>query len=120
MHALLIVLLVLIVVLTPEGSTMDAGSSFTVTCTVTDTIDDVTPTVVWLDPSGEELPKGDVMTDGPTVNGATTTLALVFNPLRASHQGDYTCRAEITASDAVMVIETQIQPINPGMVYTCI
>ena len=117
MHVLLIII-VLTVALTAEGS-MDAGSSFTVTCAVTDTIDDITPTVIWLDPSGEELLNSavsDPAVNGPIENGATITLELLFNPLRASHQGDYTCRAEISESETVMVMETQIQPINPSRV----
>ena len=107
------------VALTAEGST-DAGSSYTVTCTVTDTIDEATPTVVWLDPSGQELPSSAVSVDGPAMNGPNTTLVLLFNPLRASQEGDYICRAEIIVSENVTVVETQIQPVSPGRVYNCL
>lgn len=101
--------------LTADGCT-DVGCSFSVTCNVTDTINGVTPTVIWLDPSGQELPNSDVSIDGPNVNGPTTILVLRFNPLRASQEGDYTCRAEIAVSETETVVETQIQPINPGIV----
>ena len=95
---------------------MNAGSLYTVTCTVTDTIEDTSPTVAWLDPLGQELPNSvsDVVVQGPITTATITTIALVYNPLRASHAGDYTCRAQLQVSEAVTFTESQINMIDPS------
>lgn len=100
-----------------DTGTMNAGSFYTVTCTVTDTVADTTPTVVWLDPLGQQLPNSmfaGVVVQGPFTGGVITTAALVYNPLRASHAGDYTCSAHLEAAEMFNITESQIHAVNPS------
>ena len=56
-----------------------------------------TPTVSWMDPSGRSLSEGTTgdFTVTRQIVGRTVTLSLQFNPVRASHSGQYSCRVEL-------------------------
>ena len=73
-----------------------AGEALTLTCTVTEE-EDITgiPAVTWLDPAGQTITSGGDLTVVHQLAGLTTTLTLQFSPLRSSHSGLYTCRAEL-------------------------
>ena len=72
-----------------------AGSSFTLTCTVTlPTGVSETPIVQWEGPG--------LSTTGSVVgSGSTYTSQLVFDPLMVSHGGFYTCSATYTANGEI-------------------
>ena len=72
---------------------------FNLTCTVR-TVEGLqnVPTVEWLDETGTRVTTGgDTIVGSAMISGAMTTLALVFSPLRISHGGEFTCRANITS-----------------------
>ena len=76
-----------------------AGQMFNLTCTVR-TVEGLqnVPTVEWLDETGTRVTTGgDTIVGSAMISGAMTTLALVFSPLRISHGGEFTCRANITS-----------------------
>ena len=72
---------------------------FNMTCTVR-TVEGLqnVPTVEWLGEAGNRVTTGGDITVGSAMtSGTMTTLALVFSPLRVSHGGEFTCRANITS-----------------------
>ena len=76
-----------------------AGQMFNLTCTVR-TVEGLqnVPTVEWLDETGTRVTTGgDTIVGSAMTSGSMTTLALVFSPLRISHGGEFTCRANITS-----------------------
>ena len=76
-----------------------AGQMFNLTCTVR-TVEGLqnVPTVEWLDETGTRVTTGgDTIVGSAITSGFMTTLALVFSPLRVSHGGEFTCRANITS-----------------------
>ena len=76
-----------------------AGQMFNLTCTVR-TVDGLQnlPTVEWLDETGTRVTtRGDITVGSAMTSGTMTTLALVFSPLRVSHGGEFTCRANLTS-----------------------
>ena len=76
-----------------------AGQMFNLTCTVR-TVDGLqnVPTVEWLDETSTRVTTGGDITVGSAMtSGTMTTLALVFSPLRVSHGGEFTCRANLTS-----------------------
>ena len=76
-----------------------AGQMFNLTCTVR-TVEGLqnVPTVEWLDETGTRVTTGgDTIVGSAITSGFMTTLALVFSPLRISHGGEFTCRANITS-----------------------
>ena len=76
-----------------SSGTNTAGESYRLECSVTVTGSTDTPTITWLD-DGVEIPSTDPtrivsMTTGSPGSYSST---LMFNPLRASDAGTYTCR----------------------------
>ena len=85
--------------MTLQSRFVQAGQMFNLTCTVR-TVEGLqnVPTVEWLDETGTRVTTGgDTIVGSAMISGAMTTLALVFSPLRISHGGEFTCRANITS-----------------------
>ena len=83
----------------PSNASILAGQMFNLTCTVR-TVEGLQnmPTVEWLDETSTRVTtEGDITVGSPMTSGTTTTLALVFSPLRVSHGGEFTCRANLTS-----------------------
>ena len=87
-----------------------AGTSYTLTCTVTlgDGLSGMTPTVEWRDPSDMTI-TGDsrITVGGVTGSGTIFTSTLSFTPLQSSDGGVYTCEAtsgSVTGTGTMNVI----------------
>ena len=92
----------------PEDSST-AGMDYKLTCSVTsDTNLFSPPTLVWMYSNGigeSIVDSGNGTTVGqPVTGGAVTTLNLMFEPLRTSDGGMYTCMASITIPIAAVNI----------------
>ena len=75
-----------------SGANPTAGQSYTFTCTVTPPEGLTgTPTVQWVG-SGSSDP---ITTGGDFTVSSTSPYTLTINPLRQSHDGQYTCQATI-------------------------
>ncbi len=87
------------VTITTESATSHGGQEFILTCTVT-TVEGLLyqPEVEWLNSARRPIgTEGDITVGNPVISGLTTTITLQFSPLRLSHDGDITCRANITS-----------------------
>ena len=73
-----------------------AGQAYTLTCTAT-VIENlvVEPALEWLARDRNVVGGNDITVRPSVTMGTNTTLTLIFNPLRTSHGGRYTCRASI-------------------------
>ena len=82
-----------------ESARPHAGQQFTVTCTVMTAAGfQQPPEVEWLDTSRQHITTGgDITVSDPVHDGTTTTTTLQFSPLRLSHGGEVTCRANVTS-----------------------
>jgi len=74
------------------GSTMFAGASYTLNCTI---VSDFRPVVKWIDPDGNPVNGSSITTDEPVYYGKNTYVLLKFSALRTSQAGLYTCQSEI-------------------------
>lgn len=81
-----------------EGETI-AGQQYRIFCTVTFPLGLTNPiTVQWYDSNGI-ISSGNGITVGRDLLSATNlTSSITFSPLRASHGGQFSCRAIITSS----------------------
>ena len=79
------------------SGTNTAGETYSLVCSVTVTGSTHPPNITWLDDGGGEITSDSSRTVSATTsdgsNGYSSTLT--FNPLSASHAGNYTCRAII-------------------------
>jgi len=74
------------------GANPTAGQSYTFTCTVTPQGGLTgTPTVQWRGPGSSD----PITTGGDFTVSSTPPYTLTINPLRQSHDGEYTCQATI-------------------------
>ena len=71
------------------GANPTAGQSYTFTCTVTQGELTGTPTVQWMGPGSSD----PITTGGDFTVSSTPPYTLTINPLRQSHNGQYTCQA---------------------------
>ena len=61
--------------------------------------------MVWLGPDNQTLSNGSGITVGvPIRTNSTVAFVLQFNPLRVSHQGEYTCQASIQSSGRLIAV----------------
>ena len=91
-----------------------AGGSYTVTCTIMEEVVGLTnmPSLQWLDSSGQEIVDGEGITVEQTHQNETTAiLVLIFDPLRTSHGGEYTCQG-ILESPPGMLVNTFHQTVT--------
>ena len=76
----------------------EAGELFELMCTVT-TVDHLTPTAIlsisW---SGASVGTSGVSNGDINMTSAGVGSALIFDPLKTSHGGNYKCQAEISIS----------------------
>ena len=88
-----------------QGSTT-AGGSYTLTCTIMEEVVGLTnmPSLQWLDSSGQEIVDGEGITVEQTHQNETTTiLVLIFDPVRTSHGGEYTCQGILESPPGILV-----------------
>ena len=80
----------------PEESL--AGSSFTITCTATETYPGylMMPTAMWLN-SDEEEPSGEDISITSSQNDTSATSMLTFNSLRLTDAAEFTCVGQLTS-----------------------
>ena len=87
-----------IVTIQAVQSTMFAGASYTLNCTV---VSDIRPVVKWMgldgDPVDTNPANSDGMMDEPVINGNKTYLLLRFHALRTSQAGQYTCQSVVNS-----------------------
>ena len=77
-----------------------AGSEFTITCIVSEVISGLVamPTAMWLSVDGRPvMPGNDISIATPPPSDRVAITTLTFNPLRTSHDGEYTCSGTITS-----------------------
>ena len=77
-----------------------AGSEFILTCTISEDITGLVamPTAIWLNPDSEPvLPGNDITIATPPPSDRVAITTLTFNPLKTSHNGEYTCSGTITS-----------------------
>ena len=80
--------------ISPEDSTVTAGDTHSVQCTVTDIpFLAVQPTVELIGPGGSVL--------------ATTLMTHTLDPVMTSHAGQYTCRASVKVSSVGVDVSAQ-------------
>ncbi len=94
-----------------SGSTV-AGSEFTWTCSVSETISGFTnmPSAVWLlADNNVPVPSGGDITITTTRSNNTATAILNFNPLRTSHGAVYLCRGTLMSPAQDGLIQTMKQ-----------
>ncbi len=84
--------------LTPGPGSSTAGSTdYSITCTVTE-IGLITPSITWRSPSGTVISTDTDFTVGAvTGSGPTYSSVLMFNSLKTSQAGEYTCTAEVNS-----------------------
>ena len=78
-----------------------AGEILTLTCSIV--VSEETPgepTVEWRRVSDNSIVTSEdsITVGNPLTVGQITTVTLEFNPIKTSHAGQYTCRANITSS----------------------
>jgi len=84
-----------IVTIRASQSTMFAGSSFTLNCTV---MADFYPVVEWTGPDGSSVRNtSSIAVNAPVYNGNKTHLLLRFSALRTSQAGSYSCLSIINS-----------------------
>jgi len=83
----------------PAESTVFAGASYTLNCTV---VSEFRPVVKWTDLIGNPVNGSDIATiHEPVFYGKSTYVLLSFPALRTSQGGQYNCRSEIVVSSEV-------------------
>ena len=91
-----------------------AGETYSLVCSVTVIGLNDQPTITWLDSMNNTVPSEMVNTTG-------SMSTLTFNPLSASHAGNYTCRAAIATIATLRVSEEDtftVQVNVPGISVT--
>ena len=78
-----------------------AGDTLTLTCSIV--VSEETPgepTVEWRRVSDDNIVTSEdsITVGNPSTVGKITTVTLEFNPIKTSHAGQYTCRANISSS----------------------
>ncbi len=88
----------LFVDLTPGPGSSTAGSTdYFIICTVTE-IGLITPSITWRSPGDMVISTGADFTVGAvTGSGPTYSSVLMFNSLKISQAGEYTCTAEVNS-----------------------
>ena len=79
-----------------------AGEVYSLTCDVSLSQNfRQSPVIEWVGPDGNVIDNTTTLTDMSLTNSSpSTTLTLLFNPLRTSHRGMYWCRAILTDTAA--------------------
>ena len=82
-----------------------AGEVYSLTCDVS-LSQNLTrsPVIEWVGPDGNLIDNTTLRDVSLTSYFPSTTMTLLFNPLRTSHRGVYWCRATLTDMDANIMI----------------
>ncbi len=89
---------------TISGSLIAGSTNYTVSCTVTIIDLEGTPSITWRSPGDMVISTDTDFTVGAvTGSGPTSSSVLMFNSLKTSQAGEYTCTAEL---DPVTEIST--------------
>ena len=89
-----------------------AGSEFTLTCSISEDISGLIamPNAIWLNPDGGAvMPGNDITIVTPPPSDRVVISTLTFNPLRTSHEGEYTCSGTITSPAQEGIISVRQQ-----------
>ena len=90
-------------------STMFAGASYTLNCTV---VSDIHPVVKWTGLDGNPVDanpaSNDVTMDEPVTYGNKTIVLLRFRALRTSQAGQYTCQSVVSSPPSVRTAERNV------------
>ena len=81
-------------------STVDAGDSYILNCTV---VSHFHPVVNWIDPNGNPVNASGITMHEPVYNGNKTYVALRFHSARTSQAGEYTCQSTVSSHLSVNV-----------------
>jgi len=81
-----------------SASTVFAGASYTLNCTV---VSEFRPAVNWIDSIGNPVNGSGIAIYEPVFYGKSTYVLLSFPALRTSQGGQYNCRSEIVVSSEV-------------------
>lgn len=92
-----------------------AGGMFTLTCSAEELVDHSGDTVVsWRDPDGQNVMSGGDFTIMRQNTNQRVEYSLLFNPLRVSHGGQYTCGVSIPNVGYYDSKNVNVQ-VTPGM-----
>ena len=82
-----------------------AGEFYNLTCDVSLSQNlRQSPVIEWVGPDGNVIDNTTLSIVTLTSSSPSTTMTLLFNPLRTSHRGMYCCRATLTDMDANIMI----------------
>lgn len=97
MHVVSINFLAAVIIsITSSDSSPSTGEMLTLTCSVVELVDHTGDTVVrWRGPEGQNISSGDDFLLTRQDTSQRVDYSLRFNPLRASHSGQYTCEVSI-------------------------
>ena len=103
--------------------TATAGESYTLTCTVMEEVEGLTsmPSLQWLNSSDAVIVDGEgitVMQLQQTDN--TAMLALIFDPVRTTLGGEYTCEGTLESPPGMLVNDTEQQMVTVSSKCVCI
>ncbi len=103
----------LFVDLTPGPGSSTAGSTdYSITCTVTE-IGLITPSITWRGPGDMVISTDTDFTMGAvTGSGPTYSSVLMFNSLKTSQAGEYTCTAEVNSMTDVSTIAVNVTSMS--------
>ncbi len=86
---------------TPGPGSATAGTDYSITCTVTE-IRLTTPSITWRSPGDMVISTDTDFTVGPVTGSSPTySSVLMFNSLKTSQAGEYTCTAEVNSTTVV-------------------
>ena len=89
---------------------LSSGGKYSVTCNVTS---DLSTSVWWLGPDNQEVDGTDPSVNmiGPYTKNGTTTLVLLFDPIKTSHGGTYSCKSSVNelVSQETTTINVEVQ-----------
>ena len=82
-----------------------AGKNYSLTCNVSLSQNlRQSPVIEWVGPDGNVIDNTTLSNVSLTSSSPSTTMTLLFHPLRTSHRGMYWCRASLTDMDASIMI----------------
>ena len=88
-----------------SSSSSTAGKIYSLTCNVSLSQNlRKSPVIAWVGPDGNVIDNATLRDVSLTSSSPSTTMTLLFHPLRTSHRGMYWCRATLTDMDANIMI----------------
>ena len=86
---------------TSASGNSTAGEVYSLTCDVSLSQSlRQSPVIEWVGPDGNVIDNATLTDVSLTSSSPSTTMTLLFNPLRTSHGGTYSCRAILTDTTA--------------------